>query len=86
MKALNASHLCKIETVQNFCNRIMILTTFCCCLQPVEVNDDIFWDQFWSDSISNVNDIFALIPAAEIRTLREECPSNLATLCYKVSF
>ena len=36
------------------------------------------------DSITNVNDLFALIPAAEIRTLREECPSNLATLCYKV--
>ena len=27
--------------------------------------------------------MFALIPAAEIRVLREECPSNLATLCYK---
>ncbi|XP_057310816.1 protein HID1-like isoform X1 [Hydractinia symbiolongicarpus] len=50
---------------------------------PVEVNDEAFWEQFWMDSITNVNDIFALIPAAEIRTLREECPSNLATLCYK---
>ncbi|XP_065065613.1 protein HID1-like isoform X2 [Rhopilema esculentum] len=50
---------------------------------PVEVNDEVFWDQFWCDSISTVNDIFALIPASEIRTLREECPSNLATLCYK---
>eukprot|EP00794_Sanderia_malayensis_P008932 gene8932-9884_t len=50
---------------------------------PIEVHDEIFWDQFWNDSVSNVNDLFALIPAAEIRTLREECPSNLATLCYK---
>lgn len=27
--------------------------------------------------------MFALIPACEIRSLREEAPSNLATLCYK---
>ncbi|XP_065659802.1 protein HID1 isoform X2 [Hydra vulgaris] len=50
---------------------------------PIEVSDEAFWEQFWMDSITNVNDVFALIPAAEIRTLREECPSNLATLCYK---
>jgi len=50
---------------------------------PIEVSDEAFWEQFWTDSITNVNDIFALIPAAEIRTVREECPSNLATLCYK---
>lgn len=31
-------------------------------------------------------DIFALIPAAEIRAVREESPSNLATLCYKVQY
>ena len=30
-----------------------------------------------------VQDVFTLIPAAEIRALREESPSNLATLCYK---
>ena len=34
--------------------------------------------------MSSVQDVFALIPAAEIRALREESPSNLATLCYKV--
>jgi len=50
---------------------------------PIEVSDEAFWEQFWTDTVNNVNDIFALIPAAEIRTLREECPSNLATLCYK---
>jgi hypothetical protein len=31
-----------------------------------------------------VQDVFALVPAAEIRAVREESPSNLATLCYKV--
>ena len=52
-------------------------------LQPIDPSDDSFWAQFWSESITNIQDVFALIPAAEIRTLREECPSNLATLCYK---
>ena len=28
-------------------------------------------------------DVFTLVPSAEIRALREESPSNLATLCYK---
>ena len=28
--------------------------------------------------------MFTLIPASEIRALRDENPSNLATLCYKV--
>uniref|UniRef100_A0AAY4ARC6 Uncharacterized protein n=1 Tax=Denticeps clupeoides TaxID=299321 RepID=A0AAY4ARC6_9TELE len=51
--------------------------------QPVEATDDLFWDQFWSDSATTVQDVFALVPAAEIRALREESPSNLATLCYK---
>ncbi|PIK51628.1 hypothetical protein BSL78_11500 [Apostichopus japonicus] len=52
-------------------------------IPPVEAGDDAFWDQFWADTVTNVSDVFALIPAAEIRALREESPSNLATLCYK---
>lgn len=52
--------------------------------QQIESHDESFWDQFWSDKISNVQDIFTLIPAAEIRSLREEMPSNLATLCNKL--
>ncbi|XP_061665509.1 protein HID1-like isoform X3 [Syngnathoides biaculeatus] len=51
--------------------------------QPVEASDDGFWEQFWADPATSVQDIFALVPAAEIRALREESPSNLATLCYK---
>lgn len=51
--------------------------------QVVEATDDTFWDQFWSENVTNVQDIFTLIPAPEIRVLREEAPSNLATLCYK---
>lgn len=54
--------------------------------QPVEATDDAFWDQFWADTSTTVQDVFALVPAAEIRAVREESPSNLATLCYKVSY
>lgn len=49
---------------------------------PIDPKDE-FWDQFWSDTITDVNDVFELIPATEIRTLREESPANLATLVYK---
>ncbi|CAF4784016.1 unnamed protein product [Rotaria magnacalcarata] len=52
--------------------------------QQIESNDESFWDQFWSDKISNVQDIFALVPAAEIRSLRDESPSSLAILCNKL--
>lgn len=51
--------------------------------QPVEASDDAFWDQFWCDTYTTVQDVFTLVPAAEIRAVREESPSNLATLCYK---
>jgi len=54
-----------------------------CDMQPVEAADEAFWSQFWSETVSCVQDVFTLIPAAEIRALREESPSNLATLCYK---
>lgn len=50
----------------------------------MEATDDAFWDQFWADTTITVQDVFALVPAAEIRAVREESPSNLATLCYKV--
>ncbi|XP_061606407.1 protein HID1 [Phyllopteryx taeniolatus] len=64
----------------NFRKAVIQLTTK---TQPVEATDDAFWDQFWADSTTTVQDVFALVPAAEIRALREESPSNLATLCYK---
>ncbi|XP_062304961.1 protein HID1 isoform X2 [Osmerus eperlanus] len=54
-----------------------------CSDEPVEATDDAFWDQFWADTATTVQDVFALVPAAEIRAVREESPSNLATLCYK---
>uniref|UniRef100_A0A8D1FCC4 HID1 domain containing n=1 Tax=Sus scrofa TaxID=9823 RepID=A0A8D1FCC4_PIG len=64
----------------NFRKAVIQLTTK---TQPVEATDDAFWDQFWADTATSVQDVFALVPAAEIRAVREESPSNLATLCYK---
>uniref|UniRef100_A0AAZ3NVX0 HID1 domain containing b n=1 Tax=Oncorhynchus tshawytscha TaxID=74940 RepID=A0AAZ3NVX0_ONCTS len=64
----------------NFRKAVIRLTTK---TQPVETTDDAFWDQFWADTAMSVQDVFALVPAAEIRAVREESPSNLATLCYK---
>ncbi len=52
-------------------------------MKPIDPSDNTFWSQFWSESITNIQDVFTLIPATEVRVLREECPSNLATLCYK---
>uniref|UniRef100_A0A0P5QYT1 Protein HID1 n=1 Tax=Daphnia magna TaxID=35525 RepID=A0A0P5QYT1_9CRUS len=68
------------DTKLNFRKAVVQLTTK---IQPVDPSDDAFWSQFWSESITNIQDVFTLIPATEIRVLREECPSNLATLCYK---
>uniref|UniRef100_A0A8C9ZSV4 HID1 domain containing n=1 Tax=Sander lucioperca TaxID=283035 RepID=A0A8C9ZSV4_SANLU len=65
------------SSVQNFFLSISQMAN------PVEATDDAFWDQFWADSSTTVQDVFALVPAAEIRAVREESPSNLATLCYK---
>lgn len=61
----------------------VFLNWFLFVFQPVEATDDAFWDQFWADTATSVQDVFALVPAAEIRAVREESPSNLATLCYK---
>uniref|UniRef100_A0A7N8XG47 HID1 domain containing n=1 Tax=Mastacembelus armatus TaxID=205130 RepID=A0A7N8XG47_9TELE len=68
------------DTKLRFRKAVIQLTTK---TQPVEATDDAFWDQFWADTSTTVQDVFTLVPAAEIRAVREESPSNLATLCYK---
>ncbi|KAM9837592.1 protein HID1b [Aulostomus maculatus] len=68
------------DTKLHFRKAVIQLTTK---TQPVEAADEAFWDQFWADTSTSVQDVFALVPAAEIRAVREESPSNLATLCYK---
>ncbi|KAJ8959060.1 hypothetical protein NQ318_022316 [Aromia moschata] len=69
-----------VDTKLNFRKAVIQLTSKA---ETVDANDDTFWEQFWSENVSNVQDIFTLVPAAEIRQLREDAPSNLATLCYK---
>ncbi|KAK0085383.1 hypothetical protein PV326_005932 [Microctonus aethiopoides] len=68
------------DTKLNFRKAVVQLTSK---KQHVDASDENFWNQFWSENVSNVQDIFTLIPASEIRILREETASNLATLCYK---
>ena len=68
------------DTKLHFRKAVIQLTTK---TQPVDAGDDSFWDQFWSESVTSVQDVFTLVPSTEIRALREESPSNLATLCYK---
>ena len=51
--------------------------------QPADPSDARFWDQFWSESVASVEDVFAQTPAADIRALREEMPANMATVCFK---
>ena len=52
---------------------------------PVEAGDEAVWDQLCQESLSSIHDVFTLLPAEEIRKLREDSPANLSTLCYKVS-
>ncbi|KAK4873721.1 hypothetical protein RN001_013081 [Aquatica leii] len=69
-----------VDTKLNFRKAVVQLTSK---TEPIDVSDDAFWEQFWSENVTNIQDIFTLVPAAEIRALREEAPTNLATLCYK---
>ncbi|XP_046965850.1 protein HID1 [Vanessa cardui] len=68
------------DTKLNFRKAVVQLTSKS---QPIDAADESFWDQFWSETVTNVQDVFALVPGAEIRALREESPNNLATLVYK---
>ncbi|KAL1494941.1 hypothetical protein ABEB36_010442 [Hypothenemus hampei] len=69
-----------VDTKLNFRRAVVQLTNKS---EPIAPNDDSFWEQFWSENVSSVQDIFTLIPATEVRQLREDSPTNLATLCYK---
>ena len=53
---------------------------------PVEAGDVAVWDQLCQESLSSIQDVFLLLPAEEIRKLREDSPANLSTLCYKVKY
>ena len=48
-------------------------------------NHDDDHDHIYHDHIYHDQDIFLLLPGSQIRRLREEAPSNFATLLYKVA-
>jgi hypothetical protein len=52
---------------------------------PVEAGDVAVWDQLCQESLTSIQDVFSLLPAEEIRKLREDSPTNLSILCYKVT-
>ncbi|XP_059622325.1 protein HID1 [Phlebotomus argentipes] len=70
------------DTKLNFRKAIVQITTK---NQQIDASDDAFWDQFWTEHSTNVQDVFALVPPNEIRALRQENPANLATLLYKAT-
>uniref|UniRef100_A0A2M3Z249 Protein HID1 n=1 Tax=Anopheles braziliensis TaxID=58242 RepID=A0A2M3Z249_9DIPT len=70
------------DTKLNFRKAIVQLTSKS---QPIDASDDAFWEQFWCEHNTPVQDVFALVPANEIRKVRDVMPSNLATLCYKAT-
>ncbi|XP_050095603.1 protein HID1 [Anopheles aquasalis] len=70
------------DTKLNFRKAIVQLTSKS---QPIDASDDTFWEQFWCEHNTPVQDVFALVPANEIRKVRDVMPSNLATLCYKAT-
>ncbi|XP_065074379.1 protein HID1 [Ochlerotatus camptorhynchus] len=70
------------DTKLNFRKAIVQLTSKS---QPIDASDDVFWEQFWIEHSTPVQDVFALIPSNEIRKVRDVMPTNLATLCYKAT-
>ena len=42
------------------------------------------WDQLLQEQLSSVQEVFSLLPAKEIRRLKESAPENLSKLCMKV--
>ncbi|XP_055631760.1 protein HID1 [Toxorhynchites rutilus septentrionalis] len=70
------------DTKLNFRKAIVQLTSKS---QPIDASDDVFWEQFWCEHSTSVQDVFALIPSNEIRKVRDVMPANLATLCYKAT-
>lgn len=68
------------DTKEQFRKAVVQLTSR---TSPIDTKDDEFWNQFFNESVTSINDVFAFMPASEIRSLREESPSNLATLVYK---
>lgn len=63
----------------------LALLTLITPFQTIDANDEQFWQTFWTEHNTSSQDVFALVPANEIRALKKENPTNLATLCYKAT-
>lgn len=68
------------ETKLDFRKSVIDLTA-----KNSHLDETTFWSQFWPQTISNssANDLFSLITAADVRSLRDNSPNNLSTLFYK---
>ncbi|KAK6109919.1 High-temperature-induced dauer-formation family protein [Brugia pahangi] len=62
----------------NFRKAVVELTT-----KKSKVEEDAFWEELCASNINSAADIFSLITAEDVRSLRDNSPSNLAALCYK---
>ncbi|OZC05016.1 hypothetical protein X798_08009 [Onchocerca flexuosa] len=62
----------------NFRKAVIELTT-----KKSKVEEDAFWAELWASNMNSAGDIFALITADDVRSLRDNSPNNLAALCYK---
>ena len=67
------------ETKGDFRKAVIDLTS-----KQSKIDDTAFWDQFWAAAnATTAKDVFSMITAADVRSLRENSPNNLATLCSK---
>ncbi|EJD75810.1 HID-1 protein, variant [Loa loa] len=62
----------------NFRKAVIELTS-----KKSKVEEDAFWEELWASNINSAADVFALITADDVRSLRDNSPNNLAALCYK---
>ncbi|KAM3726835.1 Protein HID1 [Dirofilaria immitis] len=62
----------------NFRKAVVELTT-----KKSKVEEDAFWEELWASNVNSAADVFALITADDVRSLRDNSPNNLAALCYK---
>ncbi|VDD92332.1 unnamed protein product [Enterobius vermicularis] len=63
---------------ENFRKAVIELTT-----KKLKGEEDAFWDELCAANISSAVDVFSLVPAEDVRALRDNSPNNLAALCYK---
>uniref|UniRef100_A0A7E4VQW4 Protein HID1 n=1 Tax=Panagrellus redivivus TaxID=6233 RepID=A0A7E4VQW4_PANRE len=67
------------DSKNNFRKAVIDLTS-----KQAGIDNANFWDQFWApNNITCGKDLFDMVPANDIRSLRETSPNNLSTLCYK---